>query len=144
MQDFLAWCEAFNVALLDWQRDAFGEATRREYGRFLYRLCAVSTPRGDGKSLGAAAVACWRLIAGPAPQLIVSVALDVEGAKIALRHGRSIPRSHPALNGPAEYLSDEIRIPSTASRWIVKSRDHLNSRGLHPNVVLLDEADCRH
>jgi phage terminase large subunit-like protein len=98
-------------------------------------------PRGNGKSFAASAVAAWRLVSGPAPQLVVSCALDVEGAKISLRHGRSILRGHPALEASAEFLSDEIRIPSTGSRWLVKSRDHLNSRGLHADIVLLDEAD---
>jgi phage terminase large subunit-like protein len=137
-ESFPAWCAEFGITLFPWQQEAFGGATRRSDGRFVHRLAAISTPRGDGKSMGSAAVASWRLICAPAPTLVVSVALDREGALITLRHGRSILRGIPGLQ--AEFLSDEIRM-STGSRWIVRSRDHMSSRGLHPDVCLLDEAD---
>jgi hypothetical protein len=43
--------------LFDWQREAFGTATRRAADRFLTPLVGISTTRGDGKSHGSAALA---------------------------------------------------------------------------------------
>lgn len=136
---FLFFCDTFSIPLFDWQREAFGNATRREAGTFLYPLGGISVPRGNGKSWGAAAVGCWRLIFGPPPQDILSVALDLDGAKVVMAHAEKILRSHPVLEGLAEFKADTIVIPSTGSTWRVKSRDHTSSRGLHPQVVVYDE-----
>ncbi len=138
-EDFLAWCDHFGISLYPWQTDAFGGATRREGGRFVHPLAGVSVPRGNGKSWGSAAVGAWRLTTGPAPQEILSEALDLEGGKVTLRHGDRILRSHPELEAAVEFRADSIIVPSTGSRWIVRSRDHTSSRGLHPDVVLYDE-----
>src|SRR5262249_10586937 len=120
-------------------QNAFGGATRRLGGRFVHRLAGISAPRGNGKSWGAAAVAAWRFRFGPQPQLILSCALDYEGAKVCLDAGKRILRRHPDLESGVEFLADELRIPATGSRWLVRSRDHLSSRGLHPNVIVYDE-----
>jgi phage terminase large subunit-like protein len=138
-EDFLAWADHYALDLFAWQREAFGGATRREGGRFVHRLAGVSVPRGNGKSWGASAVGAWRLCFGPPPQLILSNALDFEGARVSQDHGKRILRTHPELEQGVEVLADEIRIPATGSRWLIRSRDHLSSRGLHPDVVLYDE-----
>lgn len=138
-ESFPAWCDYFGNDLFDWQTEAFGEATRREAGAFVHPLAAVSVPRGDGKSFGSAKVGAWRLTAGPPPQEIVSVALDTEGAKVVLDHAKRIFRGHPDLLDAVEIRADSIIVPSTGSRWIVRSKDHAASRGLHPDVVLYDE-----
>jgi phage terminase large subunit-like protein len=138
-EDFLAWADHYALGLFPWQREAFGEATRREGGRFVHRLAGVSVPRGNGKSWAASAVGAWRLRFGPQPQLILSCALDYEGGRVSQDHGKRILRSHPELESGVEFLADEIRIPATGSRWLIRSRDHLSSRGLHPDLVLYDE-----
>jgi phage terminase large subunit-like protein len=138
-EDFLAWCRAYGITLYPWQVDAFGGATERKDGKFLHPLGGVSAPRGNGKSFAASAVGAWRLQYGPQPQLIASFALDYEGAKVCLGHGGTILRSHPDLCEGVEFLADEIRVPSTGSRWLIRSREHTSSRGLHPDVTLYDE-----
>ena len=138
-EDFLAWCDAFGVCLFDWQRAAFGAATRRKGGCFVHPLGGISVPRGNGKSFGAAGVGAWRLVCGPQPQLVLSAALDFEGARIVLDHAASIFRSHPDLAEAVEIRADSILVPSTGSRWVVRSREHTASRGLHPDVILYDE-----
>ena len=138
-ENFLAWCDAFGVRLFDWQREAFGEATRREGGRFVHPLGGICVPRGDGKSWGSACVGCWRLSTGPQPQLVLSTALDYEGARVVPEHASRIFRSHPDLDGAVEIRADSIVVPSTGSRWLVRSREHSASRGLHPDVALYDE-----
>ena len=139
-EDFLAWCDVFGIRLFAWQREAFGEATRREAGRFVHPLAGISIARGNGKSYAAAAVGAWRLITGPAPQLILSTALDYEGSKVVLDYARQILRGHPELAAAVEERADSILVPSTTSRWLVRSREHTASRGLHPDVVVFDEA----
>ena len=138
-EDFLAWSHHYGLALYPWQADAFGEATRREAGHFLYRLAGISVPRGNGKSYAASAVASWRLLTAPPPILILSEALDFEGSKVCLDHGKAILQGHSALAHAVEFRSDEIRVPSTGSRWIIRSREHTSSRGLHPDLILYDE-----
>jgi phage terminase large subunit-like protein len=138
-EEFAAWCAAFGVSLYDWQVDAFGQATQRVDGRFAHRIAAVSVARGNGKSYGAAAVGAWRLIAGPAPQLILSEALDFEGGRIVQDHAKAILRGHPRLDAAVEFRADAILVPSTGSRWLIRSRDHTSSRGLHPDLVIYDE-----
>jgi phage terminase large subunit-like protein len=137
--DFLAWADHYRVPLFPWQREAFGSATERAGTHFRYRLAGISVPRGNGKSWGAAAVGSWRFQHGPQPQVILSCALDLEGAKVVLDHARTILQSHPDLARGVEFLTDEIRMKSTRSRWLVKSREHTASRGLHPNLILYDE-----
>jgi phage terminase large subunit-like protein len=139
-EDFLAFCAEFGVRLFDWQREAFGEATRREGGRFVHPLAGVSIARGNGKSFGSAAVGTWRLFCGPPPQTVLSTALDFDGAKILLDHGKRIVRGHAELDAAADIRADSIVIQSTGSRWLVRSREHTASRGLHPEVALFDEA----
>jgi phage terminase large subunit-like protein len=138
-EDFCYCCERFSIPLYDWQTEAFGGATQRADGTFVYPLGAVSVPRGNGKSWGAAAVGSWRLVFGPPPQDILSVALDLDGAKVVMDHARKILQSHPVLDGLCEFKADSIAIPSTGSTWRVRSRDHTSSRGLHPTVILYDE-----
>ena len=58
---FLEFCDRVGIALFPWQREAFGMAASREGSRFRYPLSGVSVPRGNGKSLGSAAVGVWRL-----------------------------------------------------------------------------------
>ncbi len=94
-EDFLAWADHYRQGLYDWQREAFGGATRRGGGRFRYRLAGVSTPRGNGKTAGGAKVGSWRFRLGPQPQLILSCALDYEGARVCLDHAKATLRSHP-------------------------------------------------
>ena len=138
-ENFLAWCAAFGIQLFDWQREAFGAACQREGGRFVHGLAGISVARGNGKSFGGAAVGAWRLTTGPQPQLVLSAALDFEGAKVILDHAKAILRSHHDLAYAVEIRSDAIVVPSTGSRWLVRSREHTASRGLHPDLVLYDE-----
>jgi phage terminase large subunit-like protein len=138
-EDFLAFCDVVGIRLFAWQREAGGEATRRERGRFVHTLGGISVPRGDGKSLLLAAVGAWRFTTGPQPQLIVSAALDYEGTKVVLDHGTRIFRSCSDIEGIVEIRADSIIVPATGSRWLIRSREHTASRGLHPDVVLYDE-----
>jgi hypothetical protein len=140
VESFAAFCDAFGIPLFAHQREDFGEALQREDGRFRYRLCGVSWPRGDGKSWGGAATGIWRLITGRPPQQIISTALDLEGADVVLAHARKIVRGHAELRQAIEIRANSLSVPATGSRWTITSREHTASRGLHPDLVLYDEA----
>jgi phage terminase large subunit-like protein len=138
-EDFLAFCDTFGVPLFPWQREAFGGATERVKGRFVHSLSGISVPRGDGKSAGAAKVGAWRFLFGPQPQEVLSVALDYEGARVVLDHAKRTLRLHPDLEAGLDFRADGIVNSATDSWWRIRSRDHLSSRGLHPDLVLYDE-----
>jgi hypothetical protein len=139
LESFSAFCAAVGVSLYDWQTDAFDAAARREGGRFVHRLAGVSVPRGNGKSYAGAAAGLWRLLAGRAPQDIISAALDVDGARVVLDHARQIIRSHPDLEHAIDVRANRLLVPATGSRWTVTSREHTASRGRHPSLVIYDE-----
>jgi phage terminase large subunit-like protein len=139
LDDFLAFAAAFGLVLYPWQAEAFGAARRREGGRFVHRLAAVSVPRGNGKSYAGAGVGLWRLLCGRPPQDVISVALDFEGARVVLDHARTIIRGHPALEEAIEVQANGLLVPETGSRWTIASREHGSSRGRHPTLVIYDE-----
>lgn len=139
VENFRAFCLAFNIHLFDWQAEAFGAAMRREGGRFVHPLAGICVPRGDGKSWGASGVGIWRLIAGRPGTKILSVALDLDGTEAILSNARQIVRGHPELDRAIEVRANGLYVPATGSEWTGSSREHTASRGEHPDVVLYDE-----
>jgi len=139
LDDLLAFAAHFGVSLYDWQREAFGAACERVDGRFRYRLAGISVPRGNGKSYAGAVCGLWRLLAGPAPQDIISAALDFDGAKVVLDHARRIVRGNKTLAKAIEVQAGGLIVPSTGSRWTITSREHTASRGRHASVIIYDE-----
>jgi phage terminase large subunit-like protein len=139
LDNLLAFAAAFAIQLYPWQVEAFGEACRREGGRFVHRLAGISVPRGNGKSYAGAVVGLWRLLCGLPVQDIISAALDFDGAKVVLDHARAIVRGHAALADAIEVQANGLVVPATGSRWTVTSRDHTASRGRHATVVIYDE-----
>lgn len=133
------FAERMGVTLYPWQSVAFSGATERVDGRFRWRLAGVSVPRGNGKSYAGAVVGLWRLLCGPAPQDVLSAALDYDGAKVLLDHARAIIRGNPAMSRAVEVRANGFVVPSTGSRWTITSREHTAARGRHPDVVLYDE-----
>jgi phage terminase large subunit-like protein len=148
-EDFLFFAERYKINLFPWQREAFGEATRRAFFSatdarpagmyFVHPLSAISVARGNGKSWGVGAVGAWRLIFSPPGSLILSTALDYEGGRVVMNHAKTMLRAR-GLDKIVQIKADELIVEATGSRWIIRSRDHTASRGLHPDVVLYDEA----
>lgn len=133
-EDFLGWCDHMGYRLYDWQREAFGEATRREGSRFVHRLAGISVPRGNGKSWGGARIAEW-LLRTRRNVHVLTAALLTDGARVVLDHGREAFRGTKGVR----VMADSILIPATGSRWTITSREHTASRGLHPDLVIYDE-----
>ena len=133
-EDFITFCDGLNVTLYPWQREAFGEATRRENGRFRYRIAGISVPRGNGKSRGGSLVGEWGLIRAPGAH-VLSAALGLDGAQVVLDYARADFRDRPGI----EVKVNSITVPSTDSRWTITSREHTSARGLHPDLIIYDE-----
>src|SRR5439155_5106246 len=112
VDDLLAFCARFGIDLFGWQRTAFGQACERVDGRFRYRLAGVSAPRGNGKSYAGAAVGLWRLLVAPPPADQLSVALDLDGARIVLAHAKAIIRNNPQLAAAIEVQANGLLVPS--------------------------------
>jgi phage terminase large subunit-like protein len=85
-------------------------------------------------------VGIWRLVAGPPHCDTISVALDLDGARVVLDHARAIVRRDPALAEAIEIRANSLLYGSADSRWTITSREHTASRGRHPDLVLYDEA----
>lgn len=96
--------------------------------------------RGTGKSWGSGGVGSWRLVFGPSGSLILSTALDYEGGRVVMTHAKTMPRARGLDKNLVDIRADELINTANGKRWIIRSRDHPASRGLHPDVVLYDEA----
>jgi phage terminase large subunit-like protein len=140
MLPFLEFATRFNLRLFPWQVEAFGEATRRAGDRFVHSLSGISAPRGDGKSYPCGGVMIWRMVAGRPHCDGVMSALDRDGAKIVLDHARTIIRRDPSLDEAIVVRSDGLYYPTADSRVTIASREHTNTRGRHPDIVIMDEA----
>ena len=138
LHDVVAFARDVGVALYPWQRDALAQACRRRAGRFVHRVCAVSTPRGNGKSFAGAVVGLWRLVTVPGAE-VLSVALDEAGARVIVDHAKRVIKANAALSDAIDVQASSLLVPSTGARWLVKAAEHTSSRGLHPDVVLYDE-----
>ena len=133
-EDFLLWCDHLGIALFDWQRQAFGEALRREGGKFRYRIAAISVPRGNGKSKGGAICGAYVMTTRRKPH-VLSSALGIESAGVTMQYARDLFKTRRG----ARVLTNEIRVASNDARWTITSREHTSSRGLHPDLILYDE-----
>jgi hypothetical protein len=139
LDSFEAFAEWAGVTLYPWQREAFRQAAERDLGRFRYRVAGVSVPRGNGKSFAGAVFGLWRLLTGAPGQDIISAALDLDGAKVVLRHARTIVRGRSEMDRVIKTQTDGLYVPATGSRWTIVSREHTSSRGRHPNLIIYDE-----
>jgi hypothetical protein len=72
-ESFTSFCDHFRIPLFSHHREDFGDALRRDNGRFVHRLVGISWPRGDGKSLaGQASVDDPVLLMSSRVQLLLS------------------------------------------------------------------------
>lgn len=133
-ENFLAYSDYMNITLYDWQKEAFSEATRRENGKFVYRIAGISVPRGNGKSRAGAFMGEWALTRKPYAH-VLSAALDLDGTRVVMNYAREDFRHKRGV----DVMANAILIPSTGSRWTITSREHTASRGLHPDLVVYDE-----
>ena len=119
MLPFLEFCDRLAIPLFDWQREAFGAATRRAGDRFVSPLVGISMPRGNGKSYGSAAVGLWRLVCGTPAADIISSALDAAGARVVLDHARAIVRRDASFAEAIDVQATALYYPAAEGRWSI-------------------------
>ncbi len=141
MLPFLEFCARLAIPLFDWQREAFGAATRRAADRFLTPLVGISVPRGDGEVV-------WLGCRGA----VAACVRQPGRTSSARRSTRQVRASCWIMRGPSCGVIRRCRTRSTCRQtpcstprriraWTITSREHTASRGRHPDVVLYDEAD---
>lgn len=140
--DPVMFVKAFDREPWPYQADILRAALERgPDGKFAHRVVVISLPRQNGKTTLSAWAALWRLFCEGDEQTIVSVANDTEQAKIILGDARRIIRNSGILYGLLDddgLTKQEIRLRNGA-RWLVKSSEHVSSRGLRPSTVCYDE-----
>jgi phage terminase large subunit-like protein len=144
-EDPVAFVTAFDSHTpWDFQAEAMRAiVSKGEDGKYEKRIAVFSTPRQNGKSTVSAWVGLFCLFVEPDVNTIVSVALDVAGARIIFGDARRfITRSDVLMSlvDPDWGLTrSEVRLKD-GRHWLIKSADAIMSRGLRPDVVLYDEA----
>ena len=110
-------------------------------GRRMVRTALVGLPRKNSKSMLAAALAVYGLIADPADAapLVVAAAGDRQQARIVHDQIKRMILSSPELASVAEVLRNEIRVPRSGGVCRVVSADAGLQQGLNPSLVICDE-----
>jgi phage terminase large subunit-like protein len=131
------------LRLAPWQRQEiiaplFG--TIRKDGLRQYRTCFVTMPRRNGKSVLAAGVALYMLVADEEPgAYVVSAAANREQARVVFDQAAKMVEASPALSALAQVYRGEIVIPATGSRYKVLSRDSKVQHGMDLHGAVIDE-----
>jgi phage terminase large subunit-like protein len=131
------------LRLAPWQREEiirplFG--TLRPDGLRQYRTAFVTMPRRNGKSVLAAGVALYLLVADDEPgAYVVSAAANREQARVVFDQAAKMVEASPALSAMAQVYRSEIVIPSTGSRYKVLSRDSKVQHGMDLHGAVIDE-----
>jgi len=140
--DPVAFVSAFDQAPYDYQAATLRKSLEINRHGFKHRIVVVSWPRQNGKSTLSGWAALHRFYCDHEPQVIVSVALDRDSARIILDDARRVISNSSVLHDlvdPAWGLTkNSIRLRDGRT-WTVKSADAVYSRGLRPTMVLFDE-----
>jgi len=122
-----------------YQQDILRQATKTDKdGKFDHRLVVISLPRQNSKSTMSAWIGLWALYCLP-DQMVVTVALDFDGAGVIFRDARHIISQSGILFSLVSTFNRNEIILKSGARWLIKSADAVSSRGLRPSVVLYDE-----
>ena len=130
--------------LLPWQREiidtVFGTIGADGYRQF--RSCYIEVAKKNGKTMLAAALALYLLIAdGESGAEIYSCAADRQQASLIYREAAIMAKNCPALAKRVKIIDSQKRIiyPETNSFYQVLSSEGYSKHGLNPHVVLFDE-----
>jgi phage terminase large subunit-like protein len=128
--------------LLPWQRALteriFG--TLQPDGRRQYRRVYLEVPRKSGKSVYAAGIALYLLVADREPGAeIVSAAADRHQAAIVFAQARAMVEANETLRRHVAIYQHELVIPASGSRYRVLSADAGTKHGINAHGVIFDE-----
>jgi phage terminase large subunit-like protein len=107
-------------------------------GTLRHRTALVGTPRKNGKSSWAAAIALEHLVFGGQGGEIYSCAADRQQAKIILNTVKDMVRLAPELDFLQTYR-DTVYNPKNGTSYRALSSEAFSAEGLNPTLVLFDE-----
>lgn len=106
----------------------------------IVREALVGLPRKNGKSLLAALVALYLLVADDEPGAeVYSAAADKKQAAIVFNQAKRIVELSPTLSRFVEIYRDSLVVPSLDAIYRVLSADAKLQEGLNPHGLVIDE-----
>lgn len=125
------WQQFLVSSIFGWKRD---DGTRR------YRVAYIEMPRKNGKTLLAAGIGCYLVVAdreGGAE--VYSAATTREQARLSHSEAIRMVRQSPELGRELKIYRDNIHSPRTFSKFEPLSSDFGTLDGLNPHGVIADE-----
>ncbi len=145
LDDPVVFVRAFDREPWDYQADILREVLERDSSAAFVKPSAVcSLPRQNGKTTLATWAGAWRFFVDPTlgDGVVLSVALDTEGARVAFGDARRLVQNSEVLSAlvdPSWGLTrSEIRLRD-GRRWLIRSAEAIRSRGLRVGTLLYDE-----
>lgn len=135
--------QVLGIDLMPWQVIALGGQTAfGESGKLSHRISLVSVARQNGKTTALEALVAWYLIGRPkthGKQEVVSSAHRFDLAQ-SLFTGLA-PRlvEHYGATAKWSHGRESLRMPD-GSTWVVKAARPSAGHGLHPDLIVVDEA----
>ncbi|MCH8876703.1 MAG: hypothetical protein IIA89_07740 [Chloroflexi bacterium] len=145
LADPVQFVRAFDREPWDYQADILREVLERDTsGIFEKPSGVVSLPRQNGKTTLATWAGAWRFFVDPTlgDGVVLSVALDTEGARVAFGDARRLVQNSQVLSALTDdkwgMTRSEIRLKD-GRRWLIRSAEAIRSRGLRVGTLLYDE-----
>lgn len=112
-----------------------------KYGRRKTDVVFVEIPRGNGKSMWAAARAVRHLDSGEPSPLVVGAATDTKSANVVFDYAAHIVWANPRLNKKLDVLvaGRTIKRRDQTGKYMVISAEAARAHGLHPTLIIFDE-----
>ena len=145
LADSTVFVRAFDREPWPYQADILREVLERDAsGTFNKPSAVVSLPRQNGKTTLATWAGAWRFFVDPTlgDGVVLSVALDTEGARVAFGDARRLVQNSEVLSALVDdkwgMTRNEIRLKD-GRRWLIRSAEAIRSRGLRVGTLLYDE-----
>ena len=145
LADPVQFVRAFDREPWPYQADILRDVlTRDASGTFEKPSAVCSMPRQNGKTTLATWAGAWRFFVDPTlgDGVVLSVALDTEGARVAFGDAVRLVKNSEVLSALVDdkwgMTRSEIRLKD-GRRWLIKSAEAIRSRGLRVGTLLYDE-----
>jgi phage terminase large subunit-like protein len=103
------------------------------------RTALISIPRGNGKTMLAAALGLAELFIGPPSAEVLVVASDQRQANITLRYAKRMVELHPDLVTRTQVHKDWLYLPENDSMFVALPAEPGALHGHDPSLLVVDE-----
>ncbi len=145
LADPVRFVEVFDRPPWPFQQDILRHVLKLDqFGKFEKPTAVVSMPRQNGKTTLSTWAGAWRFFVDPTLHngVVLSVALDTEGARVAFGDAVRLVKSSKVLSALLDpnwgLTRNEIRLKD-GRRWLIRSAEAIRSRGLRVGMLLYDE-----